>query len=137
MSEDRRKILDMLAAGKLTADEAERLIDALDRPSPGSASIEPKPFPKFLRVMVDALDANEHTVVNVRVPLQLLRAGVKLASLIPPEAYSQVTEAMGAKGIKIDLSQLNAGNLNDLIEALSEMTVDVDAEAAKVRVFCE
>jgi len=134
MSEDRRKILDMLASGKITAGEADSLLSALDRPTLDQAT---KPLPKFLRVMVDASERNERAVVNVRVPLQLLRAGVKLASLIPPEAYSHVTEAIGAKGIKIDLSQLNAGNLNDLIEALSEMTVDVDAEGAKVRVFCE
>ncbi len=30
MSEDRSRILNMLAAGKITAEEAERLLDALD-----------------------------------------------------------------------------------------------------------
>ncbi len=29
MSEERKKVLDMLAEGKITADEAERLIEAL------------------------------------------------------------------------------------------------------------
>ena len=35
MNEDRRQILEMLAAGKITADEAERLIAALE---PGPAA---------------------------------------------------------------------------------------------------
>jgi hypothetical protein len=37
MSENRKQILDMLAAGKITADEAERLIAALER-APGGDS---------------------------------------------------------------------------------------------------
>jgi polyhydroxyalkanoate synthesis regulator phasin len=34
MNEQRRQILQMLAEGKITADEAERLIDALEREQP-------------------------------------------------------------------------------------------------------
>ena len=34
MNDNRRQILDMLAQGKLTADEAERLIAALERNAP-------------------------------------------------------------------------------------------------------
>jgi hypothetical protein len=40
MNDDRRSILNLLAEGKITADEAERLLSALDRapaPSPGSS----------------------------------------------------------------------------------------------------
>ena len=33
------------------------------------------------------------TTVNVRVPMQLLRAGVRLASLIPAQAHEQFDEA--------------------------------------------
>ncbi len=36
MNEQRRQILQMLAEGKITADEAERLIDALEREQPES-----------------------------------------------------------------------------------------------------
>jgi hypothetical protein len=34
MSEDRKRILGLLAEGKITADEADRLISALQRPAP-------------------------------------------------------------------------------------------------------
>jgi hypothetical protein len=40
MNEQRRQILEMLAEGKITADEAERLIDAVGREQP-----EPPPSP--------------------------------------------------------------------------------------------
>jgi hypothetical protein len=89
MSEQRRQILEMPAEGKITADEAERLTGALERerpePLPGVAS-RPKSRPKYLRVVVNATDdpgGDGASRVNIRVPLQLLRAGVRLTSLIP------------------------------------------------------
>ncbi len=94
MNEQRRQILQMLAEGKITADEAERLIDALEREQPESppgAASRPRPRPKYLRVLVeDNSGGDEPSRVNVRVPLQLLRAGVRLASLIPPQALTRV-----------------------------------------------
>src|SRR5688572_31276348 len=94
MNEQRRQILEMLAEGKITADEAERLIDALerDRPEPGTPS-RAKPRPRYLRVVVnweDDSDGDGPGRVNVRVPLQLLRAGVRLTSLLPPQALTKV-----------------------------------------------
>ena len=95
MNEHRRQILQMLAEGKISADEAERLISAMEAPPPfptafDSGSSSPaKPRPKYLRVVVDSQDDGGHdgpTKVNVRVPMQLLRAGVRLASLIPAPA---------------------------------------------------
>ena len=46
--EQGRQVLEMLAEGKITADEAERLIDALEREqieSPPAAALPPKPDP--------------------------------------------------------------------------------------------
>mgnify|MGYP007039525523 CR=1 FL=1 len=85
MNEQRRQILQMLAEGKVTADEADRLIDALvrDQPaSPPAAAARPRARPKYLRVVVNAEDpgGDGPSRVNVRVPLQLLRAGVRLVS---------------------------------------------------------
>ena len=143
MSEDRRQILGMLAEGKISADEAERLIAALGLPSGPYADPQPQAPPaparaKYLRVVVDANEPGEGpTKVNVRVPMQLLRAGVRLSALIPPQARDQVNAAMARQGVAFDLSQLKPENLEAMIEQLSELTVDVDNERAKVRVFCE
>ncbi|MEV0563606.1 hypothetical protein [Dactylosporangium sp. NPDC050588] len=140
MNEQRKDILDMLAAGKITVDEAEQLIAALERDQPLVATLpeaRPKGKPKYLRVLVDTLEAGEPGRVNVRVPLQLLRAGVKLVALIPPQALQHANAEMHKSGVPFDLTQLKPEQLEALIEHLDEMTVDVDQPDAKVRVFCE
>jgi len=45
MNEQRRQILQMLAEGKITADEAGRLIDALERAQPEPPPAAPNPDP--------------------------------------------------------------------------------------------
>ncbi len=143
MSDDRKQILQMLAEGKINADEAERLLAALEsEPRALASSGEGRTGvrPKYLRVVVDAEDhlhPNGQTRVNVRVPLQLLRAGVRLGALIPVQARDQVNAHMREHGMPFDVSQLKPDNLEELIEHLNELTVDVDQEKTKVRVFCE
>jgi hypothetical protein len=145
MTENRRQILEMLAAGKITADEAERLMNALygdgnsdSRPSGSTSSTAAKASPKYLRVVVhDESRDKSPTEVNVRIPMQLLRAGVRLASLIPVQAREKVNDALKEQGMQIDLSQIRPENLEELVDQLSEMTVDVDDKHSKVRIFCE
>jgi hypothetical protein len=140
MNEQRKDILDMLAEGKINAGEAEQLIAALERDQPPPASrpdSRPKAKAKFLRVVVESLEEGEQARVNVRVPLQLLRAGVRLAALIPPQALVQANAELSKSGVPFDLTQLKPEQLEALVEHLDEMTVEVDAPDAKVRVFCE
>lgn len=146
MSENRRQILDMLASGKITADEAERLLKALER-EPATLLAGPAGDArrgekvKYLRVVVDANDADGPTKVNVRVPMQLLRAGVKLTSIIPPRARDEVNAALRKEGIDVDIGKLTPDSLEEIVEHLRDLQVDVDhehgKERAKVRVFCE
>jgi hypothetical protein len=160
MNENRRQILEMLAAGKITADEAERLLSAIEpgsTPAPGesigrsgSASagsgdvLQAKARSKYLRVLVEADESmtgiKGATTVNVRVPLQFLRAGVRLASLIPQQAHGQLDEAFIKHGVPVTLSQIKPENLEELIDHLEGLTVDVDGnngKTVKVKVFCE
>ena len=136
MTDNRRQILDMLAQGKINSDEAERLIAALERSDMPVA--RDTSAVKYLRVLVDANDEQEGpTKVNVRVPMQLLRAGVRLTGVIPDRAREQVNEALRKEGIPFDINKLTPDNLEDMIEQLRDLTVDVDNASAKVRVFCE
>ncbi|HEY6787510.1 MAG TPA: hypothetical protein VI365_09380 [Trebonia sp.] len=141
MNEQRRQVLQMLAEGKITADEAERLIDALEREQPKSppgAASRPKPRPKYLRVVViDNSGGDEPSGVNVRVPLQLLRAGVRLTSLIPPQALKKLNAELDKSGVPIDLTELKPQQLEELIEQLDDLTIDVNDADSKVQVFCE
>lgn len=143
MNENRRKILEMLAAGKITAEEADRLLSALEKEpadtgaAAGGPASGPKPKPQFLRVQVEDEGHKGPVKVNVRVPMQLLRAGVKLASVIPPEARDRVNWHLRREGVPFDLSQVTADNLEELVEHLDSFTFDIDESNTKVRVFCE
>jgi uncharacterized protein YbaP (TraB family) len=140
MNTERRQILDMLSQGKITAEEADRLLRAtddtvMDRPAP-PAQLKPNRA-KYLRVVVEADENGKPVKVNVRVPMALLYAGVKLSAVLPPEARDQLNARMRTQGVALDLNQLKPENLEDLIDQLNDLTVDVDQEGAKVRVFCE
>lgn len=142
MNDDRRSILQMLAEGKINADEAERLLSALDRTAPTAAqpltSAGGNGSPKYLRVCVDT-DEEEGgpTKVNIRVPMSLLRAGVRLTSLVPPAARDQLNAELAKNGVPFDIGQLKPENLEDLVDQLNDLTVDVDQEKTKVRIYCE
>ena len=142
MHEQRRQILDMLAEGKITTDEAERLITALEHQPPEqspAAAARSKPRPRYLRVVVNSEDvAGEGASrINVRVPLQLLRAGVRLATLVPPQVLVKVNGELEKSGWPFDLTQLKPQQLEDLVEHLDDLTVDLDDPTAQIKVFCE
>jgi hypothetical protein len=140
MNEQRKDILDLLAEGKITAEEAERLIAALERdqvPAMASAVVRPKAKARYLRLEVDTTENGEPGRVNARVPLQLLRAGVRLAALIPPQALTRANAELSRSGVPFDLTQLRPEQLEDLVEQLDEVTLEVDHPDARVRIFCE
>ncbi len=135
MSAETRKVLEMLAEGKITADDAERLLEKLaaapdnnatngneQKTIAGKAEI---PSKKFLRVLIERPGGDD---VNVRVPLNFIRSGVKLAGILPPN----VIEKMEAEGIDPRLFSQQAD------ETLDELHVDMETKSGKrVRVFCE
>ena len=72
--------------------------------------------------------------------MQLLRAGVRLASLIPVQAHQHFDEAMSRSGVPLTLSQIKPENLEELIDHLDDLTIDVASNergGVKVRVFSE
>ena len=140
MSDDRTRILELLAAGKITAEEAARLLDALETPakppvdgaSPAVEAASPSPLPKNIYVKVLSTAGDN---VNVKIPIGLVRAGLKLTSFIPQPAMEQINKAMKDHGLSADLLNFKAGDLEELIQALREMEIDVDAaNGDKVRV---
>ncbi len=135
-NDSHKKILEMLSDGKITVDEAAALLsklqntDAVEEEVIETESGEVrKRTPRYLRVVVDSANGDK---VNVRVPMSLLKTGIKLSALLPGNA----AEKMSSHGF--DLSQLSGLDGDELIEALSDLTVDVDsADGDKVRVFTE
>ena len=156
MGDDRARILELLATGKITVEEATRLLDALGTGGPGSAQTgagasDPatgggaatagtggtKSFPggppKFLFVKILSVKGDN---VNVKVPLALVRAGLKLTSLIPKQAADQINQTMAEKGMSFDLNNVKPEDLEELIEAIREMEIDIDAQSGDtIRVY--
>jgi len=81
-------------------------------------------------------DSRNPDRVNIRVPLKLIRAGLKLAALIPKSAQSQVNDALHEKGIEVDFSQIKPEDLDYIVSQLDDLTVDVEGKES-VRIFCE
>jgi hypothetical protein len=145
MSDNQKKVLEMLADKKISVDEAYRLLSALrTEPGVGEGDARPeapaRPKGKYLHVTVAPGPHHMHDedaeVVNVRLPLSLIRSGMKLGSLLPGEAGEKVTEALGEKGINLDMRNMKPEDVDELVTALSDLEVNVvnDKEIVKVRV---
>ncbi len=143
MGDDRRKILEMLATGRITAEEAERLLDALGGqaiPRP-AATPAPPVGPKYLRIEMEKArdDHRDPRHANIRVPLQLLRAGVKLQGVMPAKARASLAAALAEKGVDVDLDKLKAESLETLIESLMHTSIDMESDdgRSRLKVSCE
>ena len=117
MSADRNRVLSMLAAGKITTDEAERLLDALEtgataRPAGAGITGDPAPLiaalPKYLYVQVSGSTGD-----------------------------NQINRSMSEHGMSVDLSNLKPEDIDELVESLREMEINVDGKNGDVvRVYC-
>jgi hypothetical protein len=139
--DERNRILDMLAEGKITADQAAEILKAIGTSEPPAAPPPPRPprtpylgagfesdggrayvvpkqgIARMLRISIDADsdDSSERAKIRVNVPLALARFAMKF---MPEEARVQLDD----KGI--DLNEL----LDTLGDELPEgRLVDIDA----------
>ncbi len=138
MSEERKKILEMLAEGKISAEDAERLLDKISGGAPEGMSAGTAPSaensappkkPRYLRIQVERPGEDN---VNVRVPLAFTRTGSRLLAVLP----RRVSDRLSEQGI--DLAALSALNDEDLAKALEELHVDIEkGNGKKVKIFCE
>ena len=139
MNENSRRVLEMLAEGKVSVDEAERLLSLVDEEPEATAVVQqlapPRPgAARYLRVSINS-DGEEH--VDVRVPLALIKAGVKLHTLLPEKGAKKIKKAIKKNGIDIDINNLRTEDLEQLVDALSEIEVNIQDGDDKVRVYCE
>jgi len=144
MSNERRQILDMLASGKVTAEEAERLLETIgdERPAAQPANAEPSDKatvnPRYLCVLVNPKhDHGRHKEqVNIKIPLGLIRAGMKLGAMLPHHAQEKIHGHLHERGFNIDLKNLDRETLDEVLRSLSEMSIDVDDADETVRIYC-
>lgn len=147
MNDNQKKVLEMLSQNKISVEEAYRLLSLVEE---GDEKVENqtktgtplKEKPKYLRVTVvpdpEKEERSDVDRVNVKVPMSLIHAGIKFTSLIPTEAREKVNGALQEKGIDFDVKNVKPEDIEQLIEALSDLEVDVQSsQGEKVRVFVE
>lgn len=166
MGENQKKILEMLATGKISVDEAQHLLSLVgaeknDAPSGESPRNSARPVPKYLYVVVEP-KAGAHprpgrgfgpseppsppgvptghdynARVHVRVPFGLIRAGMKFTSLMPSDVSDRVNQAMKDKGINFDMRHIKDEDIEELIGALCASEINVESDYETVRVYAE
>jgi hypothetical protein len=135
MSEERLKVLEMVSQGKLTAQEAEQLLQAVET---GARAEETKTNPKYFRILVSkpAQDGKKAENVNIRVPISVVRGGLRLSALFPGIMGKKKIQL--GNGAELDLSQVTYADLEAMIRDIGELSVHVDDDEGKqVRIRCE
>ncbi|MGE4454920.1 MAG: hypothetical protein AB7D92_10335 [Sphaerochaeta sp.] len=136
MSEERMRILRLLSEGKLSPDEADKLLAAMEKQV---VQTETKPSDgkgKYLYVQVEPKEGKSSERVSVKVPFALIKAGLNISKLIPMEAQDKIQESMHGNGFTFDFSSLDTQNMGEILEALELMSVDVDSDESTVKVYC-
>jgi hypothetical protein len=135
--------LELLAAGKISPEDAERLLDKVtaaasspeqsNSQTPGATAnaggASGSRRPRFIRVQVERPGREG---VNVRVPLSFARGGRHWMAFLP----TRVAEKLQEHGI--DFGSLDAMNDEDFQKAMERINVDIEGRSGnKVRIFAE
>jgi hypothetical protein len=119
MDEERMQILNMIEEGRISAEEAARLLDAVDSQEEGETAGEAKK----LRIRVTDRETGKHKV-NLTIPLGLAKLAVKF---VPAKTKRKLAE----EGVDVDavLAQVLAENVGKV--------VDVETEDELVQIYME
>lgn len=123
-SEERMRILRMVEEGKLTPDEAARLLQALGRRDQAKSSpkVAQRLQGRWLRVRV--YDRDGAAKVNVNLPLRLVDVGLSIAErFLPDVQFEGVTQALS--------EALNEGMVGKIVDVVDE------EDGERVEVFIE
>lgn len=110
-SDERMRILRLIESGQISAEEGDRLINALD--TAGSRARTRTDTPRLLRVRVTDLDSKRRKV-NVTIPVSLINTAIELGARLTPNNETSIIEqvmhaiARGTTGRVVDLHDLEA-----------------------------
>ena len=148
MCDETRRVLDLVAQGKITVDEAQQLLGAIDATAAGAAA-PPAPAAvveegdkqkaRWLRIAIHKTGKEGHRDkdVNIRVPIAIVKTGMRLGALIPGLAGDQVARKMREKGLDVDFTKLDAAAIESVIKDLGDTNIEIDDGKAQVRITCE
>lgn len=139
MNEEILKVLEMVKEGKLTPEQGESLLSAMnvgEEPKTKTPGTQKK---SMLRVRVDVRDPDkkEQAKVNVNVPLSLAKKAMGLVSLIPKEAKKEILDS----GIDLDAIDLKAliemFEDGEITEELVNVVAGTEEKGATVKVYVD
>jgi hypothetical protein len=109
---EKRQILEMVRDGKLTVEEAQKVMEAMDQGDEGGRSAAASRPPRFVRVRVKDEDGSR---VNISLPISLVRT---LWRFIPRDAMRELE----AQNINVDsiLTAINEGAQGSLVDVEDE-----------------
>src|SRR5262249_17768528 len=122
-------------------DEAEQLLRATDATASGPASAETSSDEgaarRWVRITIDksAMGGRPPKQVSIRVPLALVRSGIKFGAMFPK--LEPVRKHLRDHGTDADLSKLDAAEIESMLRNLNETTIDVDGGKAQLRISYE
>ncbi len=139
MSDETRRVLDLLAQGKVTVEEAEQLLQALKEQSVKQESAAKSDTggpvkPRFMRIQVHkpGKDGGRDKDVNIRVPMAVLRGGLRLGTMIPG-FHASIGARLRDSGIALDLSKIDPAALESLLVDMGELNIDnQDGESVRI-----
>jgi len=143
MSDHMRRVLELVAQGKVTPAEAEELLNAMKGESadPSTAAQETTAAskPRYLKILVHKIAREGHGPqdVNIKVPLSILRSGLRLGAIIPGFARDRVHAKLREQGMDIDLGKIDPAMIESLLKELGEINIDVNDGQEQVRITCE
>ena len=144
MNEQMRRVLELVAQGKVTPADAEDLLDAMRAEStiadsPGTAETSGPDKPRYMRIAVHKVgrEGRRSQDVNIKVPLAILRSGLRLGALIPGLARERMHARLREQGIDIDLAKIDPAMIESLLKDMGEVNIDVNEGEEQVRITCE
>ena len=143
MSDEGRRVLELLAQGKISVDEADQLLRVLNDKG-GRADASPSDAmavaakPRFMRIHVHkpGKPGREDKDVNIRVPMALIRGGMRLGTMIPG-FHASMNARLRERGIDVDLSKMDPALLESMLSDMGEINIDVEQTGEQVRITCE
>ena len=143
MSDETRRVLDLLAQNKITVDEADQLLRAMKEPradaSSGKVEGEAAPRARYIRIAVHKLSRGCATDkdVNIRVPIAIVKSGMRLGAMLPGIVGDKLTAHLRERGLDVDLSKLYPAAIETVLGEIGDVGIDVDSDKAQVRITCE
>jgi len=122
MNEERMMVLQMLEDGKITAEEAAKLLSTMEEGAESKKEKPPRASGKFMRVRITDTDSNK-VRVNIRIPVSVLKMGSKFGA-----RFSSKID-----GIEIDdlMRRVEDGGVGQIVDIFD------DEDGEHVEVFIE